>query len=184
LVQEKSIDECVRAACYAANVIIQHSGCTYPEKPDFNQTHFKIGRGITIVRRAVLWHRIFISRHVSRFVLIFLRHILVPPYRSNVHACKRVMSRYKCMRQSTLARKTAGGKFSHEDTRGHNTGQKWQYTPDLALECRNAFMHLLVAVAAETIQSTLRCILENSGHNMGMDHWSYKLLACSTAYTL
>ncbi|CAD6263032.1 unnamed protein product [Miscanthus lutarioriparius] len=33
---EKSIDECVRAACYAANVIIQRSGCTYPEKPDFN----------------------------------------------------------------------------------------------------------------------------------------------------
>lgn len=36
LVQEKSIDECVRAACYAANVVIQHSVCTYPEKPDFN----------------------------------------------------------------------------------------------------------------------------------------------------
>lgn len=36
LVQEKSIDECVRAACYAANVVIQRSGCTYPEKPDFN----------------------------------------------------------------------------------------------------------------------------------------------------
>ena len=36
LVQEKSIDECARAACYAANVVIQRSGCTYPEKPDFN----------------------------------------------------------------------------------------------------------------------------------------------------
>jgi len=36
LVQEKSIDECIRAACYAANVVIQRSGCTYPEKPDFN----------------------------------------------------------------------------------------------------------------------------------------------------
>ncbi|XP_039138667.1 adenosine kinase 2-like [Dioscorea cayenensis subsp. rotundata] len=36
LVQEKSIEECVRAGCYAANVIIQRSGCTYPEKPDFN----------------------------------------------------------------------------------------------------------------------------------------------------
>ncbi|KAJ1271887.1 hypothetical protein BS78_06G160100 [Paspalum vaginatum] len=36
LVREKSIDECVRAACYAANVVIQRSGCTYPEKPDFN----------------------------------------------------------------------------------------------------------------------------------------------------
>ncbi|KAF8704104.1 hypothetical protein HU200_031592 [Digitaria exilis] len=36
LVQEKSIDECVRAACYAANVVIQRSGCTYPEKPGFN----------------------------------------------------------------------------------------------------------------------------------------------------
>lgn len=35
LVLEKPIDECVRAGCYAANVIIQRSGCTYPEKPDF-----------------------------------------------------------------------------------------------------------------------------------------------------
>ncbi|XP_020094386.1 adenosine kinase 2-like [Ananas comosus] len=36
LVQEKSIADCVRAGNYAANVIIQRSGCTYPEKPDFN----------------------------------------------------------------------------------------------------------------------------------------------------
>ncbi|AES60718.1 putative adenosine kinase [Medicago truncatula] len=36
LVQEKPIEECVRAGCYAANVIIQRSGCTYPEKPDFH----------------------------------------------------------------------------------------------------------------------------------------------------
>nr|DAD26749.1 TPA_asm: hypothetical protein HUJ06_028217 [Nelumbo nucifera] len=36
LVQEKPIEDCVRAGCYAANVIIQRSGCTYPEKPDFN----------------------------------------------------------------------------------------------------------------------------------------------------
>ncbi|KAB2031571.1 hypothetical protein ES319_D05G313000v1 [Gossypium barbadense] len=36
LVQEKPIEECVRAGCYAANVIIQRSGCTYPEKPSFN----------------------------------------------------------------------------------------------------------------------------------------------------
>ncbi|KAK7848569.1 adenosine kinase 2 [Quercus suber] len=35
LVQEKPIEDCVRAGCYAANVIIQRSGCTYPEKPDF-----------------------------------------------------------------------------------------------------------------------------------------------------
>ncbi|CAL9052429.1 unnamed protein product [Musa banksii] len=35
LVQEKSIDDCVKAGCYVANVIIQRSGCTYPEKPDF-----------------------------------------------------------------------------------------------------------------------------------------------------
>ncbi|KAH0470054.1 hypothetical protein IEQ34_001612 [Dendrobium chrysotoxum] len=35
LVKEKSIDDCIRAGCYAANVIIQRSGCTYPEKPDF-----------------------------------------------------------------------------------------------------------------------------------------------------
>ena len=36
LVQGKSIEDCVKAGCYAANVIIQQSGCTYPEKPDFN----------------------------------------------------------------------------------------------------------------------------------------------------
>ncbi|MED6126973.1 Adenylate kinase 2 [Stylosanthes scabra] len=36
LVQEKPIAECVKAGCYAANVIIQRSGCTYPEKPDFH----------------------------------------------------------------------------------------------------------------------------------------------------
>ncbi|KAI4349139.1 hypothetical protein L6164_009772 [Bauhinia variegata] len=36
LVQEKPIEECVRAGCYAANVIIQRSGCTFPEKPDFH----------------------------------------------------------------------------------------------------------------------------------------------------
>ncbi|KAL6141955.1 hypothetical protein ACLB2K_060240 [Fragaria x ananassa] len=36
LVQEKPIEDCVKAGCYAANVIIQRSGCTYPEKPDFN----------------------------------------------------------------------------------------------------------------------------------------------------
>ncbi|VFQ97592.1 unnamed protein product [Cuscuta campestris] len=35
LVQEKPIADCIRAACYAANVIIQRPGCTYPEKPDF-----------------------------------------------------------------------------------------------------------------------------------------------------
>ncbi|KAK4481085.1 hypothetical protein RD792_011955 [Penstemon davidsonii] len=35
LVQEKPIEDCVKAGCYAANVIIQRSGCTYPVKPDF-----------------------------------------------------------------------------------------------------------------------------------------------------
>ncbi|KAF3623741.1 Adenosine kinase [Capsicum chinense] len=35
LVQGKPIAECVRAGCYASNVIIQRPGCTYPEKPDF-----------------------------------------------------------------------------------------------------------------------------------------------------
>ncbi|KAF7818629.1 adenosine kinase 2 [Senna tora] len=36
LVQEKPIEECVRGGCYAADVVIQRSGCTFPEKPDFN----------------------------------------------------------------------------------------------------------------------------------------------------
>lgn len=35
LVQGKSVEDCVKAGCYAANVVIQRSGCTYPEKPDF-----------------------------------------------------------------------------------------------------------------------------------------------------
>ncbi|KAK7285036.1 hypothetical protein RJT34_19793 [Clitoria ternatea] len=36
LILEKPIEDCVRAGSYAANVIIQRSGCTYPEKPDFH----------------------------------------------------------------------------------------------------------------------------------------------------
>ncbi|XP_028775206.1 adenosine kinase 2 [Neltuma alba] len=35
LVLGKPIEACVKAGSYAANVIIQRSGCTYPEKPDF-----------------------------------------------------------------------------------------------------------------------------------------------------
>ncbi|XP_023264274.1 adenosine kinase-like, partial [Seriola lalandi dorsalis] len=36
LVQEKPLHQCVKAAHYAANVIIRRAGCTFPEKPDFN----------------------------------------------------------------------------------------------------------------------------------------------------
>lgn len=35
LVQEKGIEECIKCGNYAANVIIQRSGCTFPEKPEF-----------------------------------------------------------------------------------------------------------------------------------------------------
>ncbi|KAL0482547.1 adenosine kinase [Acrasis kona] len=35
LVQGKDIKECVRAAIYTSSTVIQHSGCTFPEKPDF-----------------------------------------------------------------------------------------------------------------------------------------------------
>eukprot|EP00475_Leptophrys_vorax_P043123 TRINITY_DN8193_c0_g1_i1.p1 TRINITY_DN8193_c0_g1~~TRINITY_DN8193_c0_g1_i1.p1 ORF type:complete len:353 (-),score=60.30 TRINITY_DN8193_c0_g1_i1:238-1236(-) len=35
LVQGKAMAECIRAGNYAANVIIQRSGCTFPEKPAF-----------------------------------------------------------------------------------------------------------------------------------------------------
>uniref|UniRef100_A0A3Q2DBM1 Adenosine kinase n=1 Tax=Cyprinodon variegatus TaxID=28743 RepID=A0A3Q2DBM1_CYPVA len=35
LVQDKPLDQCVRAAHYSANVIIRRAGCTFPEKPDF-----------------------------------------------------------------------------------------------------------------------------------------------------
>jgi len=33
LVLGKTIEECVKGGNYAANVIIQRSGCTFPEKP-------------------------------------------------------------------------------------------------------------------------------------------------------
>lgn len=36
LVKEKPFEQCVKAAHYAANVIIRRAGCTFPEKPDFN----------------------------------------------------------------------------------------------------------------------------------------------------
>ncbi|KAK4281495.1 hypothetical protein QN277_012978 [Acacia crassicarpa] len=35
LVQEKIIEECIRAGCYAASIILQRSGCKFPEKPVF-----------------------------------------------------------------------------------------------------------------------------------------------------
>ncbi|XP_034049450.1 adenosine kinase b isoform X1 [Thalassophryne amazonica] len=36
LVQEQSLEECIRAGHYSANVIIQRVGCTFPEKPNFH----------------------------------------------------------------------------------------------------------------------------------------------------
>ncbi|XP_049419667.1 adenosine kinase b isoform X2 [Epinephelus fuscoguttatus] len=36
LIQEHPLEECIRAGHYAANVIIQRVGCTFPEKPDFH----------------------------------------------------------------------------------------------------------------------------------------------------
>ncbi|KAM6897367.1 adenosine kinase-like [Xenentodon cancila] len=36
LVQEETLEECIRAGHYAANVIIRRVGCTFPEKPDFH----------------------------------------------------------------------------------------------------------------------------------------------------
>ncbi|KAL8504483.1 hypothetical protein ACS0TY_015880 [Phlomoides rotata] len=35
LILGKPVEESVRAGCYAANVVIQRSGCTVPEKPDY-----------------------------------------------------------------------------------------------------------------------------------------------------
>ncbi|KAF3708292.1 Adenosine kinase [Channa argus] len=35
LIQEKPLDQCVKAAHYAANVVISRAGCTVPDKPDF-----------------------------------------------------------------------------------------------------------------------------------------------------
>ncbi|XP_019357928.1 PREDICTED: adenosine kinase isoform X1 [Gavialis gangeticus] len=36
LVYDRPLTECIRAAHYAASVIIKRSGCTFPEKPDFH----------------------------------------------------------------------------------------------------------------------------------------------------
>jgi adenosine kinase len=36
LVQGRDVAECIRAANYAANVVIQHPNCTYPPKPNFS----------------------------------------------------------------------------------------------------------------------------------------------------
>lgn len=35
LVKGRDIDDCVRAGIYSSGVVIQHSGCTYPPKPDY-----------------------------------------------------------------------------------------------------------------------------------------------------
>nr|XP_033797665.1 adenosine kinase isoform X2 [Geotrypetes seraphini] len=35
LVYDRSLTECIRAGHYAAHVVIRHSGCTFPDKPDF-----------------------------------------------------------------------------------------------------------------------------------------------------
>ncbi|KAI1886828.1 hypothetical protein AGOR_G00199820 [Albula goreensis] len=36
LVQERPLEQCIRAGHYAANVIIRRVGCTFPDKPDFH----------------------------------------------------------------------------------------------------------------------------------------------------
>uniref|UniRef100_A0A3Q3KRL7 Adenosine kinase n=1 Tax=Monopterus albus TaxID=43700 RepID=A0A3Q3KRL7_MONAL len=36
LVQDQTLEECIRAGHYAANVIIRRVGCTFPEKPDYH----------------------------------------------------------------------------------------------------------------------------------------------------
>uniref|UniRef100_A0A6Q2ZKY7 Adenosine kinase n=1 Tax=Esox lucius TaxID=8010 RepID=A0A6Q2ZKY7_ESOLU len=36
LVQDKDLEDCVKAGHYAANVIIRQAGCTFPDKPDFH----------------------------------------------------------------------------------------------------------------------------------------------------
>lgn len=36
LAQDASLETCVAAANYCANVVIKHPGCTYPEKPSFD----------------------------------------------------------------------------------------------------------------------------------------------------
>lgn len=35
LILGKPMEDRVRAGCYAANIVIQRSGCSFPEKPDF-----------------------------------------------------------------------------------------------------------------------------------------------------
>jgi len=35
LIQDRPLADCVRCGHYAANLVIQRSGCTVPEVPDF-----------------------------------------------------------------------------------------------------------------------------------------------------
>jgi len=35
LVKGLPLDQCAKAGAYAASVIVQRSGCTYPEKPEY-----------------------------------------------------------------------------------------------------------------------------------------------------
>lgn len=39
LIQGKPVEECVKCGNYAANLIIQRSGCTYPETPDYKWSY-------------------------------------------------------------------------------------------------------------------------------------------------
>lgn len=36
LVKGKDVPECCKAGSYSASIVIQHSGCTYPEKPEYS----------------------------------------------------------------------------------------------------------------------------------------------------
>lgn len=38
LVSENSLENCIRCGNYAANIVIQRHGCTYPEVPEFDKT--------------------------------------------------------------------------------------------------------------------------------------------------
>lgn len=66
LVQEKSLDQCVKAGHYSANVIIKRAGCTFPEKPDF-KWYLRTFSSALLIRRPTINVFFFLINHQCCF---------------------------------------------------------------------------------------------------------------------
>ena len=62
MVQGGALEDCVRAANYAANYIIQQSGCQLPDKPNFSRDSV----GFWTNSNMSLIHRMLFSTTVKR----------------------------------------------------------------------------------------------------------------------